>query len=186
MSFEHSTTYGTFTDFSPPKHKCRIPYYAEEWPPHDPKNRPTHWTCNDCGQVYSIEYTGWTGWWSPDTDFDTEEGTDEHGHPVIRCMWETWVDCPPTVTFVPRKPNNLGCSGYGSADPFPGNRPEWLPPLPVNRRPYVSAKNHTRVFNKSTSSGRGGLSQLVDSTSGESHDASKSQDKKRRPWLLRG
>ena len=181
MSFEFATLHGTFTDFPPRKHECRLPHDADDWPPHDPENRPTHWTCNDCGQVYKIEYTGWTGWWSPDTTFDAERGEGEFGMPTIFCQWETWHDCMPNVTFRPRKPNNLGVSGISMADPFPGKRPEWLPPLPVNKRPYVSQETRRKMAKAEqikADKEAAGLFQVS--------DIPPAPPRKKRRWLLNG
>lgn len=123
---------GTFyIEEEPPKHRCLLPVDEEQWP--DGFN-PDYWECSVCSQVYSITISAWTGWWSLDTDVDTERGTNDQGFPTIFCKWETYVDCPPNILFEPLKPNNTGTSGIHVSHPNPGPRPDWLPPLPQNRR----------------------------------------------------
>lgn len=131
---------GVFLDAEPPKHHCALPYYAEDWPENF-ADRAAVWECLTCGQIYTISYTGWTGWWSLDFRTDAHEVKDKYGHPTIICPWEEWVDCVPSIVFTPRRPNNLGLSAIHITDPRPGPRPEWLPSLPQPLRP--SRPRHT-------------------------------------------
>lgn len=133
---ERTDLHGTFYDTPPPEHHCRLPMEAEQWPD---GYAPKYWECGVCGQGYDIDYSQnrWTGWWSLSTEIDAVRGTDEYGHGYIKCAWQEWHDCPPSLTFKPRKPNNLGVSGIGFAHPNPSPRPDYMPPLP---QPLIPAK----------------------------------------------